>query len=100
MNLAIFVIVLMLLSKTVLTCFRKAISSIFDRSITIKNIGGVVAEACLGALFLLSWFDRGDLWITIASEPAIVGWLTLKCFQPLPQLWQIPGGEDATDKAK
>jgi hypothetical protein len=30
-------------------------SSLFDRSITIKNIGGVVAEALLSVLFLLSW---------------------------------------------
>ncbi|MEP1020998.1 DUF4345 family protein [Leptolyngbya sp. GB2-A2] len=33
----------------------RLISSIVDRSVTLKNIGGVVAEACLGALFLLSW---------------------------------------------
>lgn len=33
----------------------RLISSIVDRSITLKNIGRVVAEACLGALFLLSW---------------------------------------------
>lgn len=33
----------------------RLLSSLFDRSVTIKNIGGVVAEALLGALFLLSW---------------------------------------------
>ncbi len=33
----------------------RLVSSIFDRSITIKNLGGVVAEAFLGVLFLLSW---------------------------------------------
>jgi hypothetical protein len=33
----------------------RLVSSIFDRSITIKNMGGVVAEAFLGVLFLLSW---------------------------------------------
>ena len=33
----------------------RLLSSIFDRSITVKNIGGVVAEAFLSALFLLSW---------------------------------------------
>jgi hypothetical protein len=33
----------------------RLLSSVFDRSASIKNIGGVVAEALLGALFLLSW---------------------------------------------
>ncbi|MBE9157034.1 hypothetical protein IQ265_09375 [Nodosilinea sp. LEGE 06152] len=33
----------------------RLISSIADHSVTLKNIGGVVAEACLGTLFLLSW---------------------------------------------
>lgn len=33
----------------------RLLSSIFDRTITIKNMGGVVAEALLGSLFLLSW---------------------------------------------
>lgn len=33
----------------------RLISSIVDRSVTLKNIGGVVAEAFLGALFLFSW---------------------------------------------
>ncbi len=33
----------------------RLLSSLFDRSASIKNIGGVVAEALLGALFLLSW---------------------------------------------
>ena len=33
----------------------RLLSSLFDHSVTIKNIGGVVAEALLGALFLLSW---------------------------------------------
>ncbi|MBD1909200.1 DUF4345 family protein [Leptolyngbya sp. FACHB-8] len=33
----------------------RLLSSLFDRSITVKNIGGVVAEAFLGGLFLLSW---------------------------------------------
>ena len=33
----------------------RLLSSLFDRSVTIKNIGGVVAEALLGVLFLLSW---------------------------------------------
>lgn len=37
----------------------RLLSSIFDRSITIKNIGGVVAEAFLGALFLISWVGQG-----------------------------------------
>lgn len=37
----------------------RSLSSIFDRSITVKNIGGVVAEAFLGALFLLSWVWQG-----------------------------------------
>lgn len=32
----------------------RLLSSIFDRSVTIKNIGGVFAEALLGVLFLLS----------------------------------------------
>jgi hypothetical protein len=33
----------------------RLLSGVFDRSITIKNMGGVFAEAVLGALFLLSW---------------------------------------------
>jgi hypothetical protein len=33
----------------------RLLSSVFDRSVSIKNIGGVVAEALLGVLFLLSW---------------------------------------------
>ena len=33
----------------------RLVSSIYDRSITIKNMGGVFAEALLGLLFLLSW---------------------------------------------
>ena len=33
----------------------RLLSSVFDRSASIKNIGGVVAEALLGVLFLLSW---------------------------------------------
>jgi hypothetical protein len=37
----------------------RLLSSIFDRSITIKNIGGVAAETFLGALFLLSWVWQG-----------------------------------------
>lgn len=37
----------------------RLLSSIFDHSITVKNIGGVVAEAFLGALFLLSWVWQG-----------------------------------------
>jgi hypothetical protein len=37
----------------------RLLSSIFDCSITVKNIGGVVAEAFLGALFLLSWVWQG-----------------------------------------
>lgn len=32
----------------------RLLSSIIDRSITLKNIGGVVAETFLGALFLFS----------------------------------------------
>lgn len=34
------------------------LSSLIDGSITIKNIGGVVTEVFLGALFLLSWIGR------------------------------------------
>lgn len=30
-------------------------SSIFDQSISIRNLGGVAVEALLGVLFLLSW---------------------------------------------
>ncbi len=37
----------------------RLLSSIFDGSVTIKNIGGVVAEAFLGGLFLLSWLPLG-----------------------------------------
>ncbi|WP_255524994.1 DUF4345 family protein [Trichocoleus sp. FACHB-591] len=33
----------------------RLLSSLADRSVTIKNMGGVVAEAFLGGLFLLSW---------------------------------------------
>jgi len=33
----------------------RLVSSLFDRSVTVINIGGVVTEAFLGALFLLSW---------------------------------------------
>jgi uncharacterized protein (DUF697 family) len=33
----------------------RLLSSIFGHSITVKNMGGVVAEAFLGVLFLLSW---------------------------------------------
>ena len=33
----------------------RLLSSLVDHSITIKNMGGVVAEALLGALFLFSW---------------------------------------------
>ncbi len=36
----------------------RLLSSIFDHSITVKNIGGVVAEALLGVLFLLSWVGQ------------------------------------------
>lgn len=33
----------------------RLLSSVFDHSTSIKNIGGVVVEALLGALFFLSW---------------------------------------------
>ena len=33
----------------------RLLSSLADRSATIKNMGGMVAEALLGGLFLLSW---------------------------------------------
>ena len=35
------------------------LSSLFDRSVTIRNIGGAVTEALLGVLFLLSWGGYG-----------------------------------------
>lgn len=36
----------------------RLLSGVFDRSITVKNMGGVVAEALLGSLFLLSWIGN------------------------------------------
>jgi hypothetical protein len=33
----------------------RLLSGILDHTITVKNIGGVIAEAFLGGLFLLSW---------------------------------------------
>ncbi len=33
----------------------RLLSSVVDRSVTVKNLGGVVTELLLGVLFLLSW---------------------------------------------
>ena len=33
----------------------RLLSSFIDKSVSVKNIGGVISEALLGALFLLSW---------------------------------------------